>query len=398
MKKIFLLLFLTQLSTIAWSQSFSKSDVYKAWEEEDLAKLITIHSQNPSLRSLVEEAIGQMDIKSFSLSFDELTSYTKQIKKDSPLFHLLTNALKDKKSKIVQNVVSYTPEDLDSYMQKNPTQRKFIEGQMYEAFHNSVTSLPLNELYYVERVMPYLDSQQITAEAKGRDIERRDILVNNLSDYMKKERAELSYLEYMLSMREHEYFRKKFRNICMEYASVKQSSRSVYQMESQYRWIVNRHMRPKDIQLYLQKEADELCAIINASRSEYCLAMGKKDFVKMSIIVPEPSYDCYFPTTGLDKVVQAYDSYDSTRDAINVGGKIASFFGAGIWGTIGQGVAEWFTESNLAENITDAQLEYVKDSYQVLEKRVGQQIDNAHKSIAKQIANNQEKFLRNARQ
>lgn len=398
MKKAISLLLPMLLSLSSWGQIYTTSDVYKAWEQGDLGKLIIIHSQNPSLRSLTEEAIGQMDIKSSSFSFEELNSFTEHIGKETPLYHLLTHTLKAKKSEILQKVASYTPDQLESYMKEYPTQRKFIEEQMHEAFCYSLTSMPLNELYYVERVMPYLDSRLITEEAKGRHTERKDILASNLSDYIKKERAELSYLEYLLSMKEYEYFRKKFRNICMEYASMRQASQNVHQMELQYRQVVNRHMRPRDIQIYMQKEADALCAAINASRSEYCRAMGKADFVKLSITVPEPNYYCFFPTKGLDKVVQAFDSYHNTRSAINVGGKIASFLGAGLWGTIGKGVAEWFTESNLAEKITDAQLEYVNDSYHALGKQVRQQIDNAHKTIAKQIANNQEKFMKDAKQ
>lgn len=397
MNKSILLLFPLICSASAYAQTFTTSDVYKAWEEENLGKLITIHSQSPSLRGLAEEAIGQMNIKNLTLSFEELQSYTEQLEVGSPLYNLLINSMKDRKSQVLQDVSSYTPEELEAYMAHHPAQRLFIQHEIHSAVSRSLTSLPLNELYYVDRVLPFLDHQQIAEETKGRDAERRDILMGNLSDYMKKEKTELGYMEYVLRMKEHEYFRNKFRASCIEYARVKEVSPSVYTMASQYERVLNRHLNPKDIQRYLQKEADALCSTINASRSEYCRAMGKKDFVKLSITVPAPAYDCYIYTAALDKIIKAYEDYNSSREAISIGGNIARLFGAGIWASIGEGIAEYAAGSSLADNVTDAQLEYVGDSYRILEKQVKQQIDNAHKSILKQISDNQQKFVNDAK-
>ena len=393
MKKTIVLLFPLLFSTSVYAQIFTKSDVYKAWEDGDLAKLIAIHSQNPSMRSLTKEAIGQMNIESQALSFEQLYSFTEQLDNDDPLYMLLINAVKDKKSQILQNVALYTPEELETYMQSNPAQRQFIQKEMHTAISNSVSSLPLNELYYVERMMPYLNRQQILEEAKGRDAERKDILIQNLADYMYKEKEELVYLEYVLRQREHEYFRTKFRNSCIDYANVKQVSGSIYVMESQYKQVVSRHLRPKEVQLYLQKEADALCNTINALRSEYCRAMGKSDFVKLSITVPAPNYDCEISTSALEKIIKAYDDYNSSREFISFGGTVAKFLGAGIWASIGEGIAEWAAGSSLADDVTAAQLEYVGDSYKALENKVIQQMDEAHRSILKQIVNNQEKFM-----
>ncbi|MCH5175128.1 MAG: hypothetical protein J1F40_04525 [Prevotellaceae bacterium] len=394
MKKSIVSLFPFLFSASVYAQTFTTNDVYKAWEEENLGKLITIHSKSPSLRGLTEEAIGQMNIKNLSLSFEELQSYTEQLEVGSPLYNLLINSMKDRKSQVLQEVSSYTPEELEAYMVQHPEQSTFIQQEMHFAVCKSLTSLPLNELYYVDRVMPFLDHQQIAEETKGRNAERRDILMGNLSDYMKKEKAELGYMEYVLRMKEHEYFRNKFRASCIEYARVKEVSPNVYAMASQYERVLNRHLNPKSIQQYLQKEADALCSAINASRSEYCRAMGKNDFVKLSIAVPAPSYDCYIYTAALDKVIKAYEDYNSSREAISIGGNIARFFGAGIWASIGEGIAEYAAGSSLADNVTDAQLEYVGDSYRILENQVKQQIDNAHKSILKQITDNQQKFIK----
>lgn len=394
MKKSIILLFPFLCSASVYAQTFTTNDVYKAWEEENLGKLITIHSKSPSLRGLTEEAIGQMNIKNLSLSFEELQSYTEQLEVGSPLYNLLINSMKDRKSQVLQEVSSYTPEELEAYMVQHPAQRQFVQQEMHSAIGRSLTSLPLNELYYVDRTIPFLNHQQIAEEAKGRNAERKDILMSNLSDYMKKEKAELGYMEYVLRMKEHEYFRNKFRASCMEYARVKEVSSSIYAMASQYERVLNRHLNPKDIQQYLQKEADALCSTINASRSEYCHAMGKNDFVKLSITVPAPSYDCYIYTAALDKVIKAYEDYNSSREAISIGGNIARFFGAGIWASIGEGIAEYAAGSSLADNVTDAQLEYVGDSYRILENQVKQQIENAHKSILKQITDNQQKFIK----
>lgn len=388
----FILVFILSVS-ISIAQTFTTNAVYKAWEEENLGKLITIHSQSPSLRSLTEEAIGQMNIKNLSLSFEELQSYTEQLEVGSPLYNLLINSMKDRKSQVLQEVSSYTPEELEAYMVQHPAQRQFVQQEMHSAISRSLTSLPLNELYYVDRMMLFLDHQQIAEETKGRDAERRDILMDNLSDYMKKEKTELGYMEYVLRMKEHEYFRNKFRASCMEYARVKQVSSDIYTMASQYEYILYRHMNPKDIQNYLQKEADALCNAINASRSEYCRAMGKKDFVKLVIKVPSPDYDCYISASALEKIVQAYEDYNSSREAISIGGNIARFFGAGIWASIGEGIAEYAAGSSLADDVTAAQLEYVGDAYRALENKVKIEIYNAHKSIIKQITDNQQKFI-----
>lgn len=394
MKKSNVLLFVLLLSASVYAQTFTESDVYRAWEEENLGKLITIHSQSPSLRGLAEEAIGQMNIKNLSLSFEELQSYTELLEVGSPLYNLLINSMKDRKSQVLHDVSSYTPEELEAYMAHHPSQRQFVQHEIHSAVSRSLTSLPLNELYYVDRGLPFLDHQQIAEEAKGRNAERKDILMSNLSDYMKKEKTQLEYMEYVLRMKEHEYFRNKFRASCIEYARVKEVSPNVYVMASQYERVLNRHLNPKNIQQYLQKEADALCNTINASRSEYCRAMGKNDFVKLSITVPTPSYDCYISTAALDKIIKAYEDYNSSREAISIGGNIARFFGAGIWASIGEGIAEYAAGSSLADNVTDAQLEYVGDSYRILENQVKQQIEHAHKSILKQITDNQQKFIK----
>ncbi len=396
-KKIIALLFPLFISEALHAQTFAKSDVYKAWNEDNLSKLITIHSQSPSLRSLVEEAIGQMNIESLSLSFEELQSYTEQLEKGSPLYNLLINAMKDKKSQVLQQVAVYTPEKLDAYMQQYPAQVQFIQKEIQKAISNSISSVPLNELYYMERTMPYLNHQQIVQETKGRDAERKAILIENLSDYMQKEKEELSYMEYVLRLREHEYFRNKFRNVCIDYASTKQVSPSIYEMETQYKQVVSRHLKPREVQLYLQKEADALCRTVNAARSEYCRAIGKNDFVKLSITIPAPNYNCYISTSALEKIHQAYENYNSSREFINLGGSVAKFLGAGIWASIGEGVAEWFAGSSLADDVTAAQLEYVGDAYKSLENMVKKQIVEANQSISKQITENQKKFIKDVK-
>ncbi len=95
--------------------------------------------------------------------------------------------MKDKKSQVLQQVAVYTPEKLDAYMQQYPAQVQFIQKEIQKAISNSISSVPLNELYYMERTMPYLNHQQIVQETKGRDAERKPILTENLSDYMQKE-------------------------------------------------------------------------------------------------------------------------------------------------------------------------------------------------------------------
>lgn len=384
------------ISITVCSQTYTKADVYSAWEQGDLNKLVAVHSKNPSLRSLTEEAIGQINVESTSLSFEDLLSFTEQLGQNSPLYRLFINALKDKKAQILKQVAQYTPEELNAYIRQHPTQGKFIKEEMDIAIGNSISVIPLNELYYVERTMPYLNREQITQEAKGRDAERKDILQKNLADYMKKEKAELSYLEYVLRQKEHEYFRNKYRNVCAHYARSKQVSPYIYEMESQYKQIVRYHFNPSDIQLYLQKEADAICNTINSSRSEYCRAMGKSDFVKLSVTVPAPNYECNSSTSGFEKVLKAYEDYNSSRESISTVGSIARFLGAGFWASIGEGIAEWAAGSSLADNITSAQLEYVGDYYRALENKVVQQIDEAHKSILKQISTNQEKFMKDA--
>jgi len=374
--------------------SFTARDVYAAWDKKDIAKLVRIHNENSSLRPLCEEALIGLDFDYSTLNYEEVLYMYLNFKDDPVLGAIFKEQLDVCRGNVMSEVMqSGSVDDLNDYIYSHPQQKDFVEEQIRRCVMSHLSELSIGELYYVSNELTSLDTRAIEREMSGRGDERRRIMADRVSDYVREEMSESEYVVFYLKMRIYQYLSSVYRGVCYDYAANGQVSENVSFMYSQFYQIMGRHFSTSDLQEFMQNEVNTICRTINDGRSEYCRIAGYQNTKQLSVTVPRISFNANIPSGGLYDIQKAYQDYRSSRETISTVGSIASWFFGSLVTTIGEGVADMVAGSSLTDDVIAGRMKFVEEAYSTLSDDIIRQLEPVERQVRSQVRANEAEFV-----
>lgn len=390
-------MFLPISGNMLYSQDLSMFKLDQAWKKKDIITLLSIASEDPTKKELVQDALLQIDFDYSTLSYEELLtcySYCNDFKELATIFN---SYIDESKAHILSEVGKMTPEDLLSYFDEYPQRRPIVVEELRYVISNSLSDLSIQELIFSKENIEFLSGIHFDNEIEKRVSERAVILKENARDYTKKEQEELFLLSYIVKRKSYEYFCAKFQKICSDYASISNVPIDVYEHSQMFNRIISNNIRPTELRDYLQKEADAVCSVINNHRADYSRLAGERKYSLLEITIPELRYDYHIPNDVLSKIPKAYEEYNKDRETISNVGSVASWLFGSLASKIGEGIADVFVGSSLTDGIIAARLQYVDEAFKTIQQAFFRQIDETILAIDKQINENQKSFVKDIR-
>lgn len=376
----------------------TEDQIFEAWKDGNYVRLLEYHvTADSSLLPIIEDALALVHPNLEQLNYDQLEEINRKSANDSLVINLLTDVLNKKKRQIIAQLYSFNGKELLAYLQKNPSHQDILYGTFKECVFESLDSVPLAELMMLQDVITDSDMQALNNELSTRAKERKDIMKGNMPNFIQNEALNLYRLQYVISRKTHTYIYKSFENICYQYAALEEFSDDPAVIERQFASIVKQNLSSDQLRQYLQLEADAYCEAVNAGRSRFSQVMGLKQFTPMRLTIPQLKMGYVSDKDILERIQQAKENYQRSRENIDDAASVASWFAGGLFGRLmvrgGKMLAERWAGSNLSEDIIYTRLAYMESCYVSLLKSMEKQIATISNDLREQTTTNEQQFI-----
>lgn len=371
---------------------FSK-EVYQYWKDGKIKDLVQLYEENPQLRSSIADALTMTDDFVYNkLTYEDLQEILLLCKGDSTLTHYFNPLLARQEYLIIKELCVMTPDIFLSYVKKYPQRKQLL----YETLGANIVAqrhnLSVAELLFVQHKIPDLQPQVMANEIASRGAEMQKIIRDSIDNYMQVEQMQSDLFYYVLERKTYTYVCVKYEQVCYRYANIADVPNSTDEIEEQFMAIVRQCFNGKELQEYLQLEADAYCEHINAARKNYCRSAGVNKYLPLKLSVPEITFSFYSDREILAKIPKARTDYTENRETVSQIAGVAGFIFGGITTLIAKGVADYLVGDNLTDKIINARLQYVDEAFTSLQERAISDTEVIIEDIQKQIENNEHKF------
>ena len=369
------------------------NDVYQCWKNKDIEGLVSLYGNHPQLRSSIQDVLAMLaDADYSSLSYEDLISIKNHYKNDSIMSQFFNPMLAEREYEIITELCSMNPQDFNTYIEEHP-QRKAL---LYDALGTSIVAqkhnLSVQELLYIQYSLPLLEPTIIEKEISERGTEIQKIIREHLEDYVRLEHEQSKLFFYVLERKVYTYVCLKYEQVCYQYATISDVPNTTDAIETQFQSIFQQCFQSKELQEYLQLEANAYCEHINSARNKYCKSAGINKYLPLQLSVPEIQFAFFSDRDIISKIPQAREDYKENRETVNSVSSVAGFLFGGLTKIIAKGIGDYLVGDNLTDKIINARLQYVDEAFISMQNDVIESTANIKENLNEQFITNENKF------
>ena len=383
--------------------SYSKEEqkVWKAVLEENISELFSLYNTNKHVRTIIEDVFytgampSKLDLSSHS--YEENVSYLSIVQDGTPLSRYINAIKTEQEAAIVKHVSSLTPEETNKYIKQYPQRKSLITECINDAVFANVESLSYVELNYLNNSLPtILDGERINAEFGERKDEVWAILAADVDSYIQDENELVKGLYLEIEKKAYDYFYTGYGNVAKCYSQIGMVPDDPQKAAKQYDKLVRGCLQSNQLEAIIQQEINKFCKEVNLARSKYVERLDpQSSFVPLSIKAPTISFNYTVSTAQFERIYRSrLAEKESRKESKNAAG-IARAFGLNILATIGQGIYDLATVSEMAEDEVKNRKEYMNAVYNALNRNLKIQLANYIGAIDATIKKNQTEFKKN---
>ncbi len=383
--------------------SYSKEEqkVRKAVLEENVSELFSLYNANKSVRTIIEDVFytgttpSKLDLSSHS--YEETISYLSIVQDGTPLSRYINEIKAEQEAAIIEHVSSLTPEETNNYMKQYPQRKSLITECINDAVFANAESFSFLELIYLNNSLPtVLDGERINAELGRRKDEVWAILAADVDSYIQDENELVKGLYLEIEEKAYDYFYTGYGNVAKCYSQIGMVPDDPQKAAKQYDKLVRGCLQSKQLEVIIQQEINKFCKEINSARSKYVERLDhKSSFVPLSIKAPAISFNYTMSTAQFERIYRSRVAEKESRQKSKNAAGIARAFGLNIIATIGQGIYDLSTVSDMAKEEVKNREEYMGVVYSALDRSLKSQLANYIGAIEATIKKNQTDFKNN---
>lgn len=383
--------------------SYSKEEqkVRKAVLEENVSELFSLYNANKSIRTIIEDVFytgttpSKFDLSSHS--YEEIVSYLSIVQDGTPLSHYINAIKTEQEAEIIEHVSSITPEETNKYIKQYPQRKSLITECINDAVFSNVESLSFLELNYLNNSLPtVLDGERINAELVGRKEEVWTILAADVDSYIQEENELVNGLYLEIEKKAYDYFYTGYGNVAKCYSQIGMVPDDPQKAAKQYDKLVRGCLQSNQLEAIIQQEINKFCKEVNSARSKYIERLDPKNsFVPLSIKAPAISFNYTMSTAQFERIYRSRLAEKESRQKSKNAAGVARAFGFNVIATIGQGIYDLSTVSDMAKEEVKNREEYMGVVYSALDRSLKSQLANYIGAIDAMIKKNQTEFKKN---
>lgn len=388
------ILILFAVCNIVYAQYNEKTT--NAIVKEDIATLLNIYNREIESRPYIENAFfSTMDLEKYSYS--EIENFLTYVSNNTPIANYLNEIKITRELEIIRYVEQMTAEEIVNYVAANPMYKSFVISYVEDLLVAHLDSLNYYELCYIEECLPFVDQSLIESEKKQRQNELLDIIKGNVADFCNYEENAIEQLCYRLEQCSLEYLQKGYNLVATSYSQIMLVPDAPADAVSQYKTIVNACLPSKVLQDEMQKEANNYCNIINATRKEFLTYTGKVQFPQLKFSIPLIEFKYSASSTHFNSLREVRTNANNSRNNSGWVSSAVKMLGGSLWGMLVDAGRE-FHDSSKGEKMANAEYEcrrdYMLEVYNSLEKNVAKQNKSITNGIRNEFAKNQTEFIK----
>lgn len=333
--------------------------------QNDIKSLVEYAARYPdSEKQVVDVLCSLHDIS--ELTYEQLSELSKLHNRDTSLGHLLHRENDRKELEIFSFIEPLTLEEINSYIEKYPERKSLVQRYIDKSIGNSLPNLSYLELNYVSTTMKGYEKSRIKAEIGTRSAEKKELMAQNVNDFLVQEQKSLPRLEYVMEKIIWSFFVEGHKQLVENYSRIPMVPDDAYSAAHQYQELVNVCLSPKTLQKMLQTEVDNYCEQVNKARKDYALIAGVKEYPKMSYKVPLIALRSNVDYGVLYNIAEARRDFVVSRRDVSQGSGVLGWLTGGLWGLGAKFLGDWYCISDLVDTEYNARKVYVQDVYENL--------------------------------
>ncbi|MBO7595701.1 MAG: hypothetical protein J6T70_01490 [Bacteroidales bacterium] len=369
-------------------------DVREAQLSNNIERLIELSNSQGDIATEAQKALLT------TVSYSEITNYQIAMQyydkaKNTPAIEPVFKEYMEKyKQTELLNIKGMNVGELTKYMSMSNEKNSLAKYAIINTILQHRNQLTLDNLNYLCAELP-LYTYEFNAERKTRVKESQELLRTHVKQYTIEESKFMKNFCYIIERSAYDYLYESYGYIAEAYSKISKLPENEDDIEKQFNMIVQTVFSSDKYRSYLQNEINNFCAQVNKQRALYAKTAGVNKFTKLSLKVPNISFDNYSADRkAINKIITEIEDNKTYNGVANTVSTIGSFIPGWRWVIkAGAFLAKVYLSSSLVENIMEARKEYMQDVLVALEQKIMDETQAVEDQLYKQMIDNESKYI-----